>query len=376
MAKLFICGDIINQQREPFLEDRLAHRISEADYRICNLEGPELMTGQQVSCPHQEAGTIRYLRQKGFDLFLLANNHITELGEKGVDYTIKTICNEGGSSVGAGLSFEQAYKPLITNIAGLTFGFVNVCEAQEGHYLSPSQSYGYAWMGFEGLFPLVQELSKTVDHVVVFVHSGLEHYHIPIPELRQFYHLLCDVGASCVIGGHTHTAQGYEYYDQKLIVYSLGNFYFPHPDGKYQQENNSYSVLLDFSNAKRIEVEPICHSLKDAKVFLSNESEAVNVDSLCSLLGSGYEDKANKISVEAYYNLCSHLLAQATMGEYPNISCFDRFKSNIKRLLMTRKSIERKSAARNKLLLRLFENEPYRWTIMRALKQIIDEYGA
>ncbi len=37
---------------------------------------------------------------------------------------------------------------------------------------------------------------------------------------------MIDAGADLVIGGHPHVTQGAEYYQGKLIVYSLGNFVF------------------------------------------------------------------------------------------------------------------------------------------------------
>jgi hypothetical protein len=37
---------------------------------------------------------------------------------------------------------------------------------------------------------------------------------------------MIDAGADLVVGGHPHVTQGVEYYQGKLIVYSLGNFVF------------------------------------------------------------------------------------------------------------------------------------------------------
>jgi poly-gamma-glutamate capsule biosynthesis protein CapA/YwtB (metallophosphatase superfamily) len=37
---------------------------------------------------------------------------------------------------------------------------------------------------------------------------------------------MIDAGASLVVGGHPHVTQDIEYYQGKLIVYSLGNFVF------------------------------------------------------------------------------------------------------------------------------------------------------
>ena len=321
MATIFVCGDVVNHYDNPtFIGDRLAREIQKADYAICNFEGPELREGQSARRPHQGAGTAKYLKDCGFELMLLANNHITEFGEDGVRYSIETIRSVGSTSVGAGLSWDEAYQPVRTTIQNQRFAFLNVCEAQVGQFLSKEQAYGYAWMGYNDLLNDVEQLAAEVDFVVVFVHAGLEHVAIPLPEIRAFYRRICDAGASVVIGGHTHTAQGYEMYRGKPIVYSLGNFFFPHAGCIRTEENTSYSVMLSFDKGI-IAMRPVYHHLVNDKVEMTeNESEQVDLDKLCNMLGEEYEHYANAICVAVYDKLCSHLLAEATCGEFEGIS--------------------------------------------------------
>ena len=372
MAKLFVCGDIVNlTQGLDFVDDSLVEIIKTSDYAVCNFEGPELMEDQIATCPHQKAGTATYLKSIGFDLFLLANNHITELGEDGVRYSINTIASSGGDSLGAGLSWEETYQPLIRNIHGLKFGFINVCEAQVGQYVSHEQSFGYAWLGYDNLITDIHQLAEKTDRVVVFVHAGLEHYPIPLPELRGFYKRLCDAGACCVVGGHPHSAQGYEFYGNKPIFYSLGNFYFPRSNGAWPKENTSFSVLLDFREDGSIIPEPIYHCLHNEKVKMQTDTnKQIDLTSLCDNLGEGYECLANEMCISAYQNLCSHLLASATCGEYDGMKSFDAIKNAVGNTFFRQRKVIATKAKRNSLLLRLFENESYRYTIIRALKHI------
>lgn len=372
MPKLFICGDIVNRAKNlNFVDDSLIEILGSVDYGVCNFEGPELQTGQKAACPHQEAGTASYLKKLGFDLFLLANNHITELGKEGVEYTIDTIKSIDGDYVGAGLSWEETYRPLVKRIGNLTFGFVNICEAQVGQFVSREQSFGYAWLGYEGLLDDIRKLANNVDRVVVYVHAGLEHYPIPLPEFRSFYRQLCRAGTSCVIGGHTHTAQGYEFYDGKLIIYSLGNFYLPRSNGAWPEENTSYSVLLDFKEDGNITPIPIHHSLYNNKVILQNDkNKQVDLSSLCDMLQDGYENHANKVCIEAYKKLCSHLLASATCGEYDDMNTSKAIKNAVRNTIFRKRTVISTKTTRRSLLLRLFENESYRFTIIRALKHI------
>lgn len=371
-VSLFICGDIVNYTKElNFVGTKLASVIRKADCSICNFEGPELKPGQTASCPHQEPGTATYLKDVGFDLMLLANNHITELGYDGVRYCIETIKSTGVDYIGAGTSWEETYRPLIKEINGMRFGFINICETQTGQYVSPSQNYGYAWIGYSKLFDEIEELSTIADKVIVFVHAGLEHYPLPLPEIRIFYKKLCDAGATAVIGGHPHAAQGYEYYNDKFIAYSLGNFFFPHKLGIYESENVSYSLLLDFEGDGNIGVNIIHHSLSNNIVEIENDDRTrIDVNGLCNLLTGDYEHRATEMCVKAYNNLCLRLLTEATCGDKDDATIIEIVKNFLRKTLLREKYVTRTKQHRNELLLRLFENETYRYTIIRALNNI------
>ena len=367
MAKLFICGDIVNQTpNHDFVGSDMAKMISNADYSVCNFEGPELAKGQTATYPHQEPGTASYLKRIGFNLMLLANNHITEQGSEGVKRSIATIKAVGCDCIGAGLSWEEAYQPIEKIIAGKRFGFINVCEAQVGQYMSKDQPYGYAWMGYEELLDDVSKLRERNDYVVVFVHAGLEHYDVPLPEIRELYRKICDNGASAVIGGHTHCAQGFENYNDKLIIYSLGNFWFPLRK-RWPNEAHSYSVFLNFRDNGVVSVEPIFHFNDGNEV--ETESDHIGLEELNKKLDTKkYNQYVEDVIDKAYFNLCQNLIQEATCGQRVS----DRWKTIIRQTLnytvFRKRCVINTEDRRNILLLRLFENETYRWVIMRYLK--------
>jgi len=368
MASLFICGDIVNYNSGlNFVGDNLKQKIFNADYAVCNLEGPEIEKGQELAAPHQEPGTIKYLQSIGFNLMLLANNHITELGAQGLKHSIHLIKQAGIDYVGAGLSWEETYRPVVREIKGIRFGFINICEAQVGQYLSPSQTYGYAWLGYEKLMQNINSLAGTTDYVITFVHAGLEHYDIPLPEIRNFYKKLCDNGVAIVIGGHPHCAQGYEYYNEKLIVYSLGNFYFPFRN-EWPNECHSYSIHIEIAKNKAIKVKPLFHYNNGQEVELEEEG-IVNIETLNKKIGENYETECKFMIINAYEYLCKNLLIDATCGQNES----DSLKQIIERVvcytIFRKKYVRNNLYKRNKLLLRLFENETYRYCIIRYLKE-------
>ncbi|MDO8364976.1 MAG: CapA family protein [Actinomycetota bacterium] len=62
--------------------------------------------------------------------------------------------------------------------------------------------------------------------VVVQVHGGYQFSDVPSQFLRDAAHAAIDAGADLVIGHHPHVLQGFEWYQGRLIAYSLGNFLF------------------------------------------------------------------------------------------------------------------------------------------------------
>ena len=371
-VRLFVCGDIVNlSDKSSIIGPLLSHIIKKADFAVGNLEGVEL-TARQVKSkqPSQFTGTIAHLAEVGFDMMLLANNHITDFGHDQLLNTINLLKKNNLYYLGAGFSWEETYQPVIVQIKSLKFGFLNVCEAQVGQMTNHNQDFGYAWMSYDQLFDDVKHLSKEVDKVVVFVHAGLEHYTLPLPEIRSFYKRISDAGADAVIGGHPHIVQGFEYYKNSFIAYSLGNFYFPHPAGVYEEENKAFSLMLEFTEEGKIHPKVIYHSLSNGVVEIeNNKADQINVFKLCEQLENGYESKADEMCLSAY-NQIRYLLIQSLCGENENIGFVERIKDLIRRTLFRKKYIINTKTYRDKLLLRLFENESYRFTIIRALKQI------
>ena len=372
MAKLFICGDIVNYTNScSFIGSGLINTIRSADYAICNLEGAELQKGNNTTFPCQNTGTIHFLKSVGFQLLLLANNHITDAGKDALSYTLSLIDGLGLHRVGAGMSWQEAYNPVEVVIESVSFAFFNICEAQVGQYVSEKQEFGYAWIGNRDIVSAISEKKKQVDHVVVFVHAGLEHYETPLPYIRSYYKELCDAGASCIVGGHPHCAQGYEYYNNKLIVYSLGNFFFP-PSVRWPQEVFSYSALLDIEKRGAIRIQPVFHFNNGDRVEITTASK-VNLEGLNNKLGEKYTEESKRMINHAYHNLCERLLLEATCGQSSKDNLKTVIQKAIKYTFQRNKYIHNTNERRRALIKRLFENETYRSVIINALNHDDDK---
>ncbi|MDJ0959816.1 MAG: CapA family protein [Acidimicrobiia bacterium] len=64
------------------------------------------------------------------------------------------------------------------------------------------------------------------DLVVVQLHGGFQFAEVASQFLTSAAHASIDAGADLVVGHHPHVLQGFEWYRDRLIAYSLGNFVF------------------------------------------------------------------------------------------------------------------------------------------------------
>lgn len=299
MVQLFACGDIVNTKStcSSIICEELSSLISSSDYSIANFEAPLEVIGEDIlKCGpvlSQKLTTIDALKNSGFNMLLLANNHMMDFGESGLLATKASIQSAGIDSIGAGGNFDEAYSYHIKSINGLKIGIVNACEAQFGvhDFYTDSSKAGYAWINHPKIDLNIIELRKKCDFVIVFAHAGLENESIPQIEWRYRYKHLCDLGADAVIASHPHVPQGFEKHKESVIFYSLGNFYFDWST----HSAPSFSVLLQLEKNTPISFDIIYHEMKENKVVLSKNNK-VDIEELNLQLQGGYCSSISKVS--------------------------------------------------------------------------------
>ena len=372
MANIFVCGDVVNvYSPKQFVGDTLSSLIRSANYAIANLEGCEFLGTDKVPKMMQHPGTMSILKDAGFDMLLMANNHIADYGEDALSSTLSEAKRLGFECVGAGLSYDDAYRPAVIEIEGIRVGVLNLCEAHPHYYHSQGQKYGYAWIGEPNIKTRIEKVKARTDKVIVFVHGGLEHCTCPIGYFRDYYHWLCDSGVDVVIGGHPHIAQGIERYNDKLICYSLGNFFFPRlPDSDSTDvENHSFSIILKLGN-NGIDYEIVYHKVDNLIVEIEQEETSpVKADKLSEILSPDNYERIHADTIKKYYeglisNLYSNSLNTMKAGE----SFFHRLKGAFKYLLFPGR-IKSDSQLKNKNFVHLINNETYRFIVNEYYKE-------
>lgn len=155
----------------------------------------------------------------------LANNHILDYGETGLNSTINAL--EESGIFYFGLNNRGNNNPGIIEIGNQKIAFLSaVCEST-----SPVLEYGnvnYLSLLDPGdIIQKANEARKQADRVVAFIHWGVEESSYPLKRDVVAARKLIDSGVDVVIGTHAHAPQPVERYKNGIIAHNLGNFIMP-----------------------------------------------------------------------------------------------------------------------------------------------------
>lgn len=373
MIEILACGDIvIKSNGNPIISDELKKIITSSDISICNFEAPIKSNGHPIpkAGPHvyQSKSVINTIKNCGFDILSLANNHIYDYGETGLKDTLSEITKYGLDYIGAGLSFDEAYELTIKKIDDIKIGFLSFCEAEFGALLEDDGRGGYAWINHQSVNNIVRKSKQKVDVLILIAHAGAEEVPLPLPEWRTRYRELCDFGVDVIIGHHPHVPQGWEKYNKSLIFYSLGNFYFDW-GGFKKRADTSYSVLLKLDNEKT-DYKIITHKkINNCLEIINDESFNAYLNKLNTLLKDNYSDISNKQSIYLYKTRYECYYKAYAMTTCKNTRLISKLYRIIKQLFFSTKDTK----DRELLLLHNVRIESHRFATQRALSLLTEK---
>lgn len=168
----------------------------------------------QMCCSEE---VVRELRDAGFSILNLANNHCMQHGTAGFENT-KNVCRKYGIQP-IGIRDEEPY---LMEVNGVSFAFLSLCIHLEWyepkHILYENR--------IDKVLKNVQQLRKQNDDLVIVVtaHWGDEFASYPSNAQIALAHRFVDCGADVILGHHSHVVQGIEEYNGSVIVYGQGNF--------------------------------------------------------------------------------------------------------------------------------------------------------
>lgn len=231
-----IIGDVMMHGKQlpydysTFLE-LVSGPLREADIAIGNMEfslGGEPYSGYPAfSCPDSYPWTIA--EQCGFDVFLLANNHILDRGNTGLSRTFRVYDSIADSlgvlTTGASRNEEEneTSHPLTLLRKGIRISFINF-------------TYGTNMGGSSEVWPKINRMKeediasafrraeeRESDFIVALPHWGTEYQLKHSQTQEKWARELVDLGADVIVGAHPHVVQDTTHISGVPVIYSMGN---------------------------------------------------------------------------------------------------------------------------------------------------------
>jgi len=240
---LFLCGDImpggVLPYQDNYISSDMKSFLSDFDFRIGTLEsaiGTNLpydsvkMAGRQ-NIVYARNEDFSRVKEMGFDVVSLANNHVWDLGEEGLKNTISILEKNGIKYCGAGLNIEEASRPAIIEKDGMSVAILAYCMYGNKYLgyveLADENKAGINPLDIEKVVRDIKVAKQKYDKVIIMPHWGREYRYEPLPECVSMAKRMIEVGADAVLGSHTHQIQPFLRYKGKPVCFSMGNFLFP-----------------------------------------------------------------------------------------------------------------------------------------------------
>lgn len=243
MVTFVAVGDLYCSRDEPMTAvEKALPVIKAADIAFCNLEGP-ITNKPHVRGPYplpQSLKTVDMLREAGFNIVSLANNHTLDCGFGGFSQTLSLLKKYDIKYVGAGMNISEARKPAIIECKGVRIAFLAYASFFPVGDPATSDKPGIAAVRVDPRFDPphvdlddlaemqddIKGAKTKADVVIVSHHWGADPSFTLTMHQKAIGHASIDAGADLVIGHHPHVLQGIEIYKGKIICYSLSNFIF------------------------------------------------------------------------------------------------------------------------------------------------------
>ena len=240
---LFAAGDVSTLLGEPLMQllQQADLRVFDLEVPLANRDTPIEKNGPKLRAPEN---TVAGVKKMGVSLVTLANNHILDQGQNGLEATLRTLQEAGVQYFGVGV-YPNCAAPYLFEKDGKRIG-IYACTEHEFSVATEETP------GANPFDPLespdhVAQLKQQCDYVVVLYHGGKELYRYPSPELQRTCRKLVEKGADLVLCQHSHCIGCPEQYRQGTIVYGQGNFLFDRGEKEFLQTSILVQVNEDFS---------------------------------------------------------------------------------------------------------------------------------
>jgi poly-gamma-glutamate synthesis protein (capsule biosynthesis protein) len=206
--------------------------ISEADLAIANFEltlgGPPYKGYPSFSSP---AALAVACKNAGIDIFVVANNHSADRGNKGILNTIYRLDSLGIPHTGTFTdpAARDTLCPMIIEKNGFSLALLNYTYATNGINVPPPVIVNMLDKSIVSA-DIEKAKSKNPDAIILFLHWGTEYDTIPSKTQTDLADYFFSRGIDLIIGSHPHVIQKMELtkssteMKDRIVVYSMGNY--------------------------------------------------------------------------------------------------------------------------------------------------------
>jgi poly-gamma-glutamate synthesis protein (capsule biosynthesis protein) len=213
---------------------------------------PQLFAGTNVSmvnlesvvtdgtCPEPQnkqyifdapASAVTALKSAKISLVTEANDHGYDCGAEGLSQNLTIATQDSYPIIGVGNNATQAFTPFRVTVDGQRIAIIAATQVIESNLVSTWTATGTQPGVASAIDPTelvreVQQVRKTADTVIVYLHWGTETQSCPNPQQEPLAQQLVKAGADIVIGSNSHVLSGAGYLGSAYVSYGLGNFAF------------------------------------------------------------------------------------------------------------------------------------------------------
>ena len=249
-VEVTIVGDVmlgrgVAAQSDPL--GQAAPWLRAADLTLGNLEGvissPDLDLTPVRQPPSRlyvltmAPSAAAVLRDAGFDLVSLANNHALDGGPSGLAETTAYLAEAGITPLGLRIAGDTAPQPIIRQVRGVRLAFLAFNMVPYPKVPGNFEDVRGLPNGWDpaGAAAAIDDARAEADAVIVSVHWGYEYDLRADPAQRAAAQVMLAAGADLVVGHHPHVVQALGQEGEGFVAYSLGNFAFDQQFGETRQ---------------------------------------------------------------------------------------------------------------------------------------------
>ena len=289
--------NIIDEYGYDYFFENVKDILLSSDVTFCNLETPLTKTPQPVNTVKQylhwsdPITATMYLHKYGIKNVTLGNNHVLDQGISGYHETIISLQNAGINYFGAGKNSDEAIQPLIIDDKGVKLivfgGYIYRAKYDTIYsFYADSLKEGVNKLDTIKLNAQISNYRKNFPdaRIIIYPHWGSNYRQVNTRQIA-FARSWLDAGADIVIGHGAHTVQQIEKYNNKWIIYNIGNFIFNAPGRYITTGAKPYGLMVKIELVKdkvKILLYPIHTNNKtnDYQVRELNEEEFTDLEDL------------------------------------------------------------------------------------------------